>query len=142
MLEMLGSRIAVIPVEDPDRVGSLWIPAEGKQRVDQGVVKYRGPDVVSIRVGDVVLFGGYTGTKISIEGEGELIVMKEEDVHAVVEGTGEQVFSLSQCLQLIETHHTEWLKKTNFEAAVTVEPYIEELKDRFRDFLYSEALEF
>jgi len=36
-------------------------------------------------VGDTVLFGKYSGTEVKIDGE-ELLVMREEDVMAVLEG--------------------------------------------------------
>ena len=41
----------------------------------------RAPDV---KQGDKILFGKYTGTEVKVDGE-ELVVMREEDVMAVVE---------------------------------------------------------
>jgi chaperonin GroES len=40
---------------------------------------------ISLNVGDVILFGKYTGDEIKLEGE-EHIILREEDVLAVVEG--------------------------------------------------------
>ncbi len=40
---------------------------------------------LDVKVGDKVLFGKYSGTEVKMEGE-ELVVMREEDVMAVVEG--------------------------------------------------------
>lgn len=40
---------------------------------------------LDIKVGDKVLFGKYAGTEVKIEGE-ELLVMREDDVMAVIEG--------------------------------------------------------
>ena len=42
----------------------------------------RGLDV---KVGDKVLFGKYAGTEVKVEGE-ELLVMKEDDIMAIIEG--------------------------------------------------------
>ena len=42
----------------------------------------RGLDV---KVGDKVLFGKYAGTEVKVEGE-DLLVMKEDDIMAVIEG--------------------------------------------------------
>ncbi|MDJ0759323.1 MAG: co-chaperone GroES [Woeseiaceae bacterium] len=42
----------------------------------------RGLDV---KVGDTVLFGKYAGTEVKVEGD-ELLVMKEDDIMAVIEG--------------------------------------------------------
>jgi chaperonin GroES len=40
---------------------------------------------LDIKAGDKVLFGKYSGTEVKVEGE-ELLVMKEDDVMAVIEG--------------------------------------------------------
>jgi chaperonin GroES len=38
-----------------------------------------------VKVGDKILFGKYSGTEVKIDGD-ELVVMREEDVMAVIEG--------------------------------------------------------
>jgi chaperonin GroES len=40
---------------------------------------------MDVKVGDTVLFGKFAGTEIKVDGE-ELIVMKEDDIMAVIEG--------------------------------------------------------
>ena len=40
---------------------------------------------VDLKKGDVVLFGKYSGTEVKVDGE-ELLVMKEDDIMAVIEG--------------------------------------------------------
>ncbi|HHC72649.1 MAG TPA: co-chaperone GroES [Thiotrichales bacterium] len=40
---------------------------------------------LDVKVGDKVLFGKYSGTEVKVEGE-ELLVMREEDIMAVIEG--------------------------------------------------------
>jgi chaperonin GroES len=40
---------------------------------------------LDVKVGDKVLFGKYSGTEVKVEGE-ELVVMREDDVMAVIEG--------------------------------------------------------
>ena len=40
---------------------------------------------LDVKAGDKVLFGKYSGTEVKVEGE-ELLVMKEDDVMAVIEG--------------------------------------------------------
>ncbi|MEL6198962.1 MAG: co-chaperone GroES [Pseudomonadota bacterium] len=40
---------------------------------------------LDVKVGDKVLFGKYSGTEVKVDGE-ELLVMKEDDIMAVVEG--------------------------------------------------------
>ncbi len=40
---------------------------------------------LDIKAGDKVLFGKYSGTEVKVEGD-ELLVMKEDDIMAVIEG--------------------------------------------------------
>jgi chaperonin GroES len=63
--------------EKPDR-GE--IVAAGKGRVtDSGEVR-----VMDVAIGDTVLFSKYAGTEVKVDGE-ELLVMREEDIVAVIE---------------------------------------------------------
>jgi chaperonin GroES len=41
-------------------------------------------DICDLKVGDKILFGKYSGTEVRVEGE-EFLVMREEDVMAVIE---------------------------------------------------------
>ena len=71
----------VIPdsaTEKPIR-GKVIAVGNGKILDDGSVRK------VDLKKGDNVLFGKYSGTEIKMDGE-ELIVMREEDVMAVIEG--------------------------------------------------------
>ena len=40
---------------------------------------------LDVKAGDKVLFGKYSGTEVKVDGE-ELLVMREEDIMAVIEG--------------------------------------------------------
>ena len=40
---------------------------------------------LDLKVGDQVLFGKYSGTEVNVDGE-ELLVMREDDIMAVIEG--------------------------------------------------------
>jgi chaperonin GroES len=40
---------------------------------------------LDLKAGDKVLFGKYSGTEVKVEGE-ELLVMREDDIMAVIEG--------------------------------------------------------
>ncbi len=52
----------------------------GGKALDNGSV--RAP---LVKVGDKVLFGKYSGTEVKVEGD-ELLVMREDDVMAIIEG--------------------------------------------------------
>lgn len=83
MIELIGKRIAVRPIFDPDvSPGGIIIPDQAKERCDQGIVKYVGPLVKDVKIGDYVIFSGYTGQMIAIEGEGKLIMFEEQWVVA------------------------------------------------------------
>ena len=71
----------VIPdtaAEKPIR-GEVVAVGNGKI-LDSGEVR-----ALDLKVGDQVLFGKYSGTEVKVEGE-ELVVMREDDVMAVIEG--------------------------------------------------------
>ncbi|MCK9532998.1 MAG: co-chaperone GroES [Gammaproteobacteria bacterium] len=71
----------VIPdtaTEKPNR-GKVIAVGKGKAN-DKGEVR-----PMDVKVGDVVLFGQYAGSKVKIDGE-ELLVMSEDDLMAVLEG--------------------------------------------------------
>lgn len=84
MLTMPPNKVAIEPIFDPDMIGSLYVPDQAKERCDQGIVKYIGGDCQYIKVGDHVLFSGYSGTLIKLEDEGLLIILPEEFIAAVV----------------------------------------------------------
>lgn len=89
MLGLLKFRIGIEPIYDPDKWGSIWIPDMAKERCDQGLVKYVGSGVPEdIQIGDHVLFSGYTGTLLNVEGEGHLIIMHYKFVIAKIEPLG------------------------------------------------------
>ncbi len=57
------------------------VVATGKGKIlDDGTVR-----PLDVKAGDKVLFGKYSGTEIKIDGE-ELLVMREDDLMAVIEG--------------------------------------------------------
>ncbi len=80
--------------EERTSPGGIVIPDSAAEKPIKGEVKavgrgklmdngeVRAPDV---KTGDKVLFGKYSGTDIKIDGE-ELVVMREDDVMAVIDG--------------------------------------------------------
>jgi len=84
MIRLVGNKIAVEPFFDPDKIGSLYVPEQAKERCDQGIVKYVGPDVEDLQVGDYVLFSGWTGTLVRLEDEGMFIILPEDFVTCLI----------------------------------------------------------
>lgn len=80
--------------EERTTAGGIVIPDTAAEKPIRGEVVAVGHGKVmdngdtralDVKVGDKVLFGKYSGTEIKVEGE-ELLVMREEDVMAVIEG--------------------------------------------------------
>lgn len=85
MLEMYDDKIAVIPLFDQEKSpGGIIIPEIARERCDQGIVKYCGPNCKWLKPGDYVLFSGYTGQAVRDEVEGTLIMFREEFAVAVI----------------------------------------------------------
>ena len=81
--------------EDTKTVGGIIIPDTAKEKPMQGEVIAVGPGArdesgkivpLDVKVGDRVLFGKWSGTEVTIDGE-ELLIMKESDIMGVLEGT-------------------------------------------------------
>ncbi|MCF7875110.1 MAG: co-chaperone GroES [Candidatus Omnitrophica bacterium] len=89
----LGDRILIKQVEAEEKTaGGIVIPDTAKEKpqqaevvaVGEGKKKEDGSVIpLSVKEGDRVLYGKYSGTEISIEGQDYLIV-KEEDILGIV----------------------------------------------------------
>lgn len=93
-LRPLGDRVIVKRVESETKTASgIVIPDNAAEKPDQGEIKAVGPgkrneqgvvQSMNVKTGDKVLFGKYSGQAVKIDGE-ELLVMKEDDLFAVVQ---------------------------------------------------------
>jgi chaperonin GroES len=91
----LHDRVIVKRLEE-ERVsaGGIVIPDTAAEKPVQGKVVAVGKGKIledgnvrplDVKVGDKILFGKYSGTEVKVDGE-ELVVMREEDVMAIIEG--------------------------------------------------------
>ncbi|CAA6819409.1 MAG: Heat shock protein 60 family co-chaperone GroES [uncultured Thiotrichaceae bacterium] len=90
----LHDRIIVRRMEEERTTASgIIIPDSATEKPDRGEVLAVGPGKVGddnervalqVTVGDKVLFGKYAGTAVKVDGE-EVLIMREEDVLAVIE---------------------------------------------------------
>src|SRR5579864_5126161 len=78
-------------VEEEEKIGSFYVPEVAKEKPAKGKVLEVGEGRVSpstglllplsIKTGDTVLFGKYSGTEIEVDGE-KLLILREEEILA------------------------------------------------------------
>ncbi len=81
--------IKVAIAEEKSREGII-IPDTAKEKPQKGIIlaigKGKKDDPMTVKVGDTVLYGKYSGTEITIEGIHALI-MKESDIFGIIQPT-------------------------------------------------------
>ena len=92
----LHDRILVRRLEEEEKTsGGIIIPDTAKEKPMQGEVIATGPGqrddkgdfvALDVEIGDVVLFGKFASTEVTIDGE-ELVILRETDVMGVLEET-------------------------------------------------------
>ena len=92
-IKPLSDRIVVQPAEAEETTkGGIILPDTAKEKPVEGTVVAAGPGKkaedgklveLEIKVGDKVLYGKYSGTEITIEGD-EYLIMRESDIFAIV----------------------------------------------------------
>jgi chaperonin GroES len=91
----LYDRVVIRTVKAEERISSIIVPdeAKDKERPREGVIVFVGKGKIDIngnqrqmevKVGDVILFGQYAGTDVSIDGE-VCLMCREEEILAVLE---------------------------------------------------------
>jgi chaperonin GroES len=92
-LNPLADRVIIKPSEAEEKTkGGIILPDTAKEKPIEGTVVAAGPGKVTddgktvqlgVKVGDKVLYGKYSGTEITVEGE-EYLIMRESDIFAIV----------------------------------------------------------
>jgi chaperonin GroES len=93
-LAPLADRVIIRAMDEADqRRGGLFIPDTAKEKPQQGEIVAAGPGKfdetgarripMDCKVGDRVLYGKYSGTEVTIDGE-QLLILRESDVLAIV----------------------------------------------------------
>jgi chaperonin GroES len=83
----LADRVLIrMESEETQKVGSLFIPQTAQEKTNTGVVAEIGDDkdVITVKVGDKVMYDKYAGTKLEADGD-EFLLVRIADVLAVVE---------------------------------------------------------
>jgi chaperonin GroES len=92
-IKPLADRVVVKPQEAEETTASgIILPDTAKEKPQAGEIVAIGPGKISdagnviamtVKVGDNVLYGKYSGTEITIEGD-EVLIMRESDILAVL----------------------------------------------------------
>jgi len=93
-LTPLGDRVIIEPSEDEASTspGGIIIPDTAKEKPQEGEVVAVGPGKVSeagnkvameVKKGDKVLYGKYSGTDVTVDGN-EYLIMRESDILAII----------------------------------------------------------
>ncbi|HEX6598122.1 MAG TPA: co-chaperone GroES [Gemmatimonadaceae bacterium] len=88
----LADRVVIKALEETESMrGGLYIPDTAKEKPQQGEIVAVGPGrfdegkrvPMDVKVGDKVLYGKYSGTEVTLDGE-QYLILRESDVLAVI----------------------------------------------------------
>ena len=87
-IKPLADRIMILPLEAETKTASgIIIPDSAKEKPQKGNVVAVGPGTkdnpVTLKVGDTVLYGKYSGTELKFENN-DYLIMRESDILAIV----------------------------------------------------------
>ncbi|MFH0912976.1 MAG: co-chaperone GroES [Candidatus Omnitrophota bacterium] len=93
-IKPLGDRVVVKPLEAEAKTkGGIVLPDTAKEKPQEGKVVAVGKGKVlengtvqapEVKVGDKVLYGKYSGNEITTKEGEELLIMREEDILAII----------------------------------------------------------
>ena len=87
-IKPLADRVLVEPAPAEEKTASgIIIPDTAKEKPQRGTVVAVGPgkqeEPTTVKVGDNVLYGKYSGTELQVEGS-DYMIMRESDILAIV----------------------------------------------------------
>ena len=87
-IKPLADRVLVEAAAAEEKTaGGIIIPDTAKEKPQKGKVVAIGigkkDEPITVKVGDSILYGKYSGTEINVEGK-EYLIMRESDIYAVV----------------------------------------------------------
>ncbi|MCE7057023.1 MULTISPECIES: co-chaperone GroES [Algoriphagus] len=87
-IKPLADRVLVQPAAAEEKTASgLYIPDTAKEKPQKGTVVAVGngkkDEPLTVKVGDTVLYGKYSGTELSVEGS-DYLIMRESDIFAIL----------------------------------------------------------
>ncbi|RZJ31514.1 MAG: co-chaperone GroES [Flavobacterium sp.] len=87
-IKPLSDRVLIEPAAaETQTVSGIFIPDTAKEKPQKGTVVAVGAGTndhtMTVKVGDVVLYGKYAGTELKFDGK-DYLIMKEEDIFAII----------------------------------------------------------
>lgn len=87
-IKPLADRVVIEPKEAEEKTASgIIIPDSAKEKPQKGKIVAAGPgtkdEKMEVKPGDLVLYGKYAGTEISIDGK-DYVIMRQSDILAIV----------------------------------------------------------
>ena len=87
-IQPLSDRVLLEPQAAETKTASgLYIPDSAKEKPQQGKVvavgKGKKDHDMTVKVGDIVLYGKYSGSELKLDGK-DYLIMREDDILAIV----------------------------------------------------------
>ena len=87
-IKPLADRVLVQPAAAEEKTASgLYIPDTAKEKPQKGLVVAVGngkkDEPLTVKVGDTVLYGKYSGTELSVDGN-DYLILRESDIFAIL----------------------------------------------------------
>lgn len=92
-IQPLSDRVVIRALEESEEMrGGLYIPDTAKEKPQQGEVVAVGPGKLSdegtrlemdVAVGNKVLYGKYSGTEVTVDGD-QFLILRESDILAII----------------------------------------------------------
>lgn len=88
MIKPLADRVLIEPQEAQTKTAAgIYIPDTAKEKPQQGKVIAAGPgkkdEPMEVKAGDVVLYGKYSGTEVTVE-EKKYLIVRQQDILAIL----------------------------------------------------------
>ncbi len=87
-VQPLADRVLVEPAQAEEKTAfGIIIPDTAKEKPQRGIVLAVGPgkidEPMTVKAGDTVLYGKYSGTELTHEGK-DVLIMRESDIYAIL----------------------------------------------------------
>jgi chaperonin GroES len=87
-MKPIADRVIIKPTPADEKTkGGIIIPDTAKEKPQRGEVIAVGPgkdgNLMTVQIGDIVLYGKYSGQEINFEGQ-DYLIMREEDILVII----------------------------------------------------------